>query len=722
MSWNKLKSRIRKYNPNADVELLDSVHDFVKDRCPEPGANGDAHPCMGNALAVSAILVNLRLDVPSLAAGLLLGSNCIRRGGTEGIGERFGVDIGALVKGVSRVSGLVLGAGSEEQAEDFRKMFLAMAKDLRVILVRMAICLQKARLMASGRLDEDPAFAREILDIYAPISHRLGIHWIKSEFEDLAFRGTEPEAYRRIKDHVESSRKGGQGVVGKVVAILKKKLKKLHINAKVAGREKHLYSIWTKLDRKNIDLEEVADVIAYRIIVKKREECYRALGMIHSEFRPIPGRFKDYIGLPKSNGYQSLHTVVFGPFGNRIEIQIRTERMHQVAEDGVASHWIYKGKNPDKKAVAGLTGYSWLKRLLEIHQSADSPGQFMENVRIDLFPEEIYIFTPAGDIRALPQGSTPVDFAYAVHSAIGDSCRGAKVNNRIVTLRHKLETGDKVEIIRSKEGRPNPTWLKFVVTARAKYRISRYIKAQQKEQAIKLGRELLEREARSREVGRGLKEKDLTKLAPEFNLTSANDLLAQVGQSLVTPGQVLSRLFPATAPCNLPTTTRIKGEPGSTVISKRTGREGGLKLTGLLPDMAVFVARCCSPVPGDPVVGIISSGKGVTLHTNDCPNLKALADEPQRWIEEIEWPALEAQEYLARLRVMVKNQKEMLWKVSQAVIESGGEIVQIKIQDRDQDPAVLFLETAVKGKSHLAEVLESVNGLEMVYGAERVKG
>ncbi|MBF0194628.1 MAG: bifunctional (p)ppGpp synthetase/guanosine-3',5'-bis(diphosphate) 3'-pyrophosphohydrolase [Magnetococcales bacterium] len=721
--WTELVKKILEYHSDADKALLERLRVFLVKipRSKEQEYN------FNRSLAVARTLVELRMDTASIAAALL--SDGVESGQVklQTIKEEFNDDIAFLADGLTKIIHISSRARSEIQAEEFRKMILAMSKDVRVILIRLAFCLEQLRIAVKENKKLPEKMVKEVMETYAPIAHRLGIYWIKNELEDLAFCLNEPKKYAELGEAVKKSRLGGEDVVKKVISILKKSLRKHHIAAEVVGREKHLSSIYSKLQRKQISLEDMHDLIGYRIIVHKKADCYKVFGMIHSEFSPVPGRFKDYIAMPKSNGYKSLHTVVIGPFGNRIEIQIRTEKMHQTAESGVAAHWTYKergGLNTKKRSAA--TGYDWLKRMLEAHQKTDDPSQFLEHVKIDLFPNEIYLFTPAGDIRTLPRGATPVDFAYAVHSAIGDHCKGAKVNGRMVPLKTPLETGDSVEIITSKTQRPNKDWLNFVVTGQAKYRINRWQKELRREQGVALGQEILTRELQKLQKGFALGGKAILRGAKLFNLSSEKEFLFQVGTSLIGPLQAVHAMFPKKDKTNKndePDITQDEEGVKTTRASNSIGGSGkSMHLKGILPQMAVSVARCCSPVPGDKIVGIISSGKGIVIHGVECPNLVALQDHPERWITDIDWPEFSDKNYIARLRITAHNQRDALLLVSQAVTTAKGNIVQIKYQDRLSDPVVLILDVEVEGKELLAEISKHVNSLPIVKKIERIRG
>ena len=718
--WAILVDRIAQYHPTADQAQLGRLGAFLSEYPRLTSSSSKTDPSREvpfHPLAVAEILVGMRLDIASIAAGLLVDAVSNRRLTLAEVKERFGADVAFLLEGVAKISLLSSRAKSEFQAEDFRKMILAMAKDIRVILIRLALCLQQVRAIAEAKIAPPERLPREIQEIYAPIAHRLGIYWIKNELEDMAFRISQPEEYAALLQQVSERRKGGEDVVRKVVAHMKRILRRHSINAEVLGREKHIASIHDKLQRKNISLDDLHDVIGYRVIVRKKNDCYRVLGVIHGELHPIPGRFKDYIALPKSNGYQSLHTVVFGPFGNRIEIQIRTQKMHRIAESGVAAHWTYKGKGLTSKKNTGATGYAWLKRILETHQNAEEPGQFLENVKIDLFPEEIYLFTPKGDIITLPSGATPVDFAYAVHSEVGDRCQGAKVNGRMVPLRTALVTGDMVEIITGKNQKPSPDWLRFVVSSQAKYRINRWEKECSHDRSVTLGRELLGREAHKYDHGRTLGEKDFNRAAGLLKVASGDDLLFQVGSARITPAQVLHALYP-----NVP----VNKKGGGRVV-RADGREADpepkkLELEGLMPHMAVTSARCCSPVPGDAIVGIIATGKGITLHAQGCPNLNQMADEPERWIRNLDWPQVPDRRFVTRLQARVRNKRESLTQVSQAVIGAKGNIVKLQLNDRDKDPCLMNLDVEVTGLEQLQAVQSGIQGVAAVLSVERIRG
>ena len=738
--WLKLVERIQAYHPQANKAFLSHLYHRVSASSlsyVKLSETDDQHASVNRSVAnsqkpinqanniplhppeVATILVDLRMDTASIAAGLLLQGVTNQQISLAEVRKEFGEDVAFLIEGVTKISLLASRAKSEPQAEEFRKMILAMAQDIRVILVRLAICLQQMRVVSQSELVPPPRVSREIFEIYAPITHRLGIYWIKNELEDLAFKLSQPDEYDTLCQQVKSYRKGGKDAVRKMVALLSKLLKKYNISGQVLGREKHIYSIYSKLQRKGDTLDSLYDMVGYRIIVRKKADCYRVLGMIHGEFRPIPGRLKDYIALPKSNGYQSLHSVVFGPFGYRVEIQIRTAKMHRVAESGVAAHWSYKEGLHTKKHSAA-TGYEWLKRMLEIHQNADDPKQFLENVKFDLFPNEIYLFSPAGDIVTLPVGATPVDFAYGVHSEIGDHCQGAKVNGRIVALKSQLTTGDVVEIITNRNQHPSLDWLRFVVTSQARYRINRWEKQRNRSRSIALGRELLGREILKTGHGLSLNEKLLQQATKQMELSSIDELLYRLGSSMLTPVQILHQLFPDLA--HGERTTMGKSRLATSVIKSEETPPPALHLDGLLAEMAVVAARCCSPVPGDVIVGIVTTGKGITLHSRGCPNLDSLKDAPERWINTVDWPEESHRHYIARLRVRAKNHRSTPVQISQVIAGAKSCIIKMQLQERDRDPYLLLLDIEVTGTNTLNQMMLTLRSLPSVVVVERILG
>ncbi|OSM01432.1 putative (p)ppGpp synthetase I SpoT/RelA [Magnetofaba australis IT-1] len=726
--WDGAFQTLSAYLTPADQQLLARLPAFLA-QLNWPADPSYPPPPPADPVTLAGIMANLRLDGASVAAGALILPMRLNLVDADAIEETFGSDVAFLANGVFRIA--CLGGQTprdDSQLENLRKMILALSQDIRVILTRLALTLQALRAAVARPTSGGVDLAAESLDLFAPIAHRLGVYWVKSEVEDLAFQLLWPSEYAQMKNLVTQRRLGGANVVGKVVRILQRKLAEHSVVGRVKGREKHLYSVWTKIQRKQTDLEEMYDLIAYRIIVRSQEDCYRALGMIHSEFKPIPGRFKDYIALPKRNGYQSLHTVVFGPFGNRIEIQIRTEQMHQVAESGVAAHWSYKGAGGElaenDPGRGRATGYAWLKDQLERHQSGQGPSSFLEQIKVDLFPDEIYVFTPQGKIITLPKNATPVDFAYAVHSQVGDHCQGARINGRMAPLKSTLQTGDRVEVITSRERNPNSGWLNFVVTPRARQRITRWLKLQQRDQDTNLGRELLEREARKAGQGVSVNDKQLQRVINCFHAESPEDLTYMVGAGMISPTAVVARMCPEYAD----KLQRDKKPPES--ISKPRGgaarsgvrrKKDELQLTGALEGLAVSAARCCGPVPGDEIVGVISTGRGIILHRVDCGNLKALADRPERWLGDIAWNESLDGSFTSRIQALAHNRRGVLTPISQAITECDGNLLDVHFQDRERDPCVILLEVEVTGQKQLDKVIAALRHLDGVQGVSRLR-
>ncbi|MBF0323000.1 MAG: bifunctional (p)ppGpp synthetase/guanosine-3',5'-bis(diphosphate) 3'-pyrophosphohydrolase, partial [Magnetococcales bacterium] len=662
------------------------------------------------------------LDVASVVAGMLVKGVISSAVTLDQVRKEFGVAVAFLVEGTARIGQLSSRSQLDTQTEDYRKMILALARDIRVVLIHLALSLQQLRAMVANKEPPDSPLvvrtAAEVLGIDAPIAHRLGVYWLKNQLEDLAFWLREPDTYLDLLDRLKKRRKGGEDVVRKVVSIIENRLEEYDIKGWVSGREKHPYSVWCKLQRKGSTLDDLHDLIAYRIVVENKVDCYRALGMIHGELVPIPGRFKDYIALPKSNGYQSLHTACIGPFGNRIEIQIRTEEMHQMAEGGVAAHWYYKSGGLGVGKGVGATGYAWLQKLLKVHQNADDPEQFLENVKIDLFPDEIYLFTPQGKIITLPRNATPVDFAYAVHSEVGDQCQGCKINGRIMPLRTPLHTGDTVEILTGKHPHPNRNWLQFVVSGKAKYCISRWIKERERDQLVTMGRDMLEREVRKVGHGLALTDKGLQRGVDALGLPNVEELLFQIGVARLSAVAVLHRMFPDEAGRG----SRVAGTQKGAGSERKGHADKGLVLSGLLTDMAVHAARCCGPVPGDAIIGIVTTGRGITIHTHDCPTLQTFAGEPERWIENLTWPAARGTQYLARLRVMAASARKVLALTAEVVAEAKANVLEARFRDRNREPCELLLEVEVRDGDHLNQVRKGIAALPGVIHVERIKG
>jgi guanosine-3',5'-bis(diphosphate) 3'-pyrophosphohydrolase len=672
----ELVERVRAYDPGADEELLNRAYVFsMRAHGAQKRASGD--PYFSHPLGVAGILTDMKLDTASVATGLLHDTVEDTAATLEEIERMFGPEIGKLVDGVTKLSRIELQSDHTKHAENFRKLVLAMSNDIRVLLVKLADRLHN---MQTLRFIRDPdkrrRIALETLEIYAPLAERMGMQRMKDELEDLAFAELNPEARESVVKRLEFLREKGNDLVSRVMSELKAKLAEGGLTAAVSGREKTPNSIWRKMQRKNVGFEQLSDIMAFRVVVESAEQCYQALGVLHSRYPVVPGRFKDYISTPKPNNYRSLHTTVIGPERQRIEVQIRTKEMHEIAELGVAAHWQYKQGAP---ATEGRQ-YRWLRELLDILEHAAGPEEFLEHTKLEMFQDQVFCFTPKGDLIALPRGATPVDFAYAVHSEVGDTCVGARVNGRIVPLRARLENGDQVEIITSRAQTPSPTWERFVVTGKARARIRRFIRTQQRHQYVELGRSILARAFK--QEGREMTEKAVESVLRKFKqCESVEDLYVQVGEGHVTGREVVVAVHP-----------ELQAAPRSPIISpkrranKADAKDDAVPITGLIPGMAVHFAGCCHPLPGDRIVGIVTTGKGVTIHTIDCETLESFADTPERWLD-VAWNVARngVETHVGRLHVVIANEPGSLGALTTTVGRNEGNITNLKITNRATD-------------------------------------
>src|SRR4051794_25003725 len=619
---------VSRYDPAADMGLVRRCYEFAAERhAGQLRRSGE--PYVVHPVGVARIITDLRLDVPSVCAGLL--HDCVEDTSAtpEDIRRLFGPEIQMLVEGVTKLGQIPWNTREERQAENFRKMLLAMARDIRVILIKLADRVDNMRTLQHMPRDKQERIARETREIYAPMANRLGIQWMKVELEDLCFKYLEPDDYQAVSDKLASAEANRSSYMVEVSEQLREELTKAEIDAQVVGRVKHLWSIYQKMKRTARDLEQIQDIIAFRVLTGSVRDCYAALGVVHSRWTPVPGRFKDFVALPKPNLYQSLHTTVIGPRSERMEVQIRTQEMNRTADQGIAAHWQYKEKTPlgpaDRKAFA------WLHQLMEWQRDLKDPTEFIETVKIDLFEEEVFVFTPKGDVKALPKGSTPIDFAYAVHSQVGERCSGARVNGIIVPLRYPLRNGDTVDILPSPPQRPSKDWLKFVITSRAKTRIRHFLRSEQRDRSKKLGRDLLMRELRNRDhsIGQAEKEGLLDKAATQLRVGTGEDLLVLVGYGKLTTEQAAQAIYPQRG--GVPVAVGSSASEISSFIRKQPKKSvGGIRVQGEA-DIVVRFAKCCTPVPGDSIVAFISRGRGVIVHKRDCP--KSLDLDPARRVD-----------------------------------------------------------------------------------------
>jgi GTP diphosphokinase / guanosine-3',5'-bis(diphosphate) 3'-diphosphatase len=711
LRFNDILDRLAAYNPNADTDLLRKAYVFsAKVHTGQVRLSGE--PYLIHPLEVAGILTQMRLDAASLATGLLHDTVEDTLTTIEEIRESFDDEIAQLVDGLTKISQIHLRSSEEGQAENYRKMILAMVKDIRVILIKLADRLHNMRTLGYHVRQRQIEIAQETLDIYAPIAHRLGIDWIKTELQDLAFQYTHPEIYEEIKGRTAKTEKERSRYIDEVKRTLVKKLYENHIEGDVTGRLKQAYSIYLKMKSQNIDFDQVYDATAFRVVVNTIKECYDVLGIIHSLWKPIPGKFKDYIGLPKENMYQSLHTSVIGPYGERIEIQIRTHEMHRVAEDGIAAHWKYK----EGKAVqeADDKRFTWLRQLLEWQRDLKDDKEFIESVKVDLFPNEVYIFTPKGAVKQFPMGATPVDFAYSIHSDVGSHCVGAKINGKIVPLRYELRSGDIVEILTSPNQKPSKDWLKYVQTSRAKTKIRQWFKTEEREKSITLGKEILDKELRKYSLHQAklIKSGDLTRISAEFSFQGVEDLLAAVGYGKVTANQIIGKILPPEK------IEEKEGEQESRIqrlIQKITpGQKNALLIKGV-DNVMVRYGGCCNPLPGDRVVGFITRGRGVTIHTSDCQNM--IGSDPHRKVD-VEWDSTKEYSYPVRIRVHSEDKKGMLAEISASITSNEANITNARIDTTDERRAIGTFEVEIRDLNHLKKV---INGLEKIRGIFRVE-
>ncbi|MFO1152652.1 MAG: bifunctional (p)ppGpp synthetase/guanosine-3',5'-bis(diphosphate) 3'-pyrophosphohydrolase [Rhodospirillales bacterium] len=713
----ELVERVRAYDPEVDEEVLNRAYVFsMKAHGSQTRANGD--PYFLHPLEVAGILTGFRLDSASIVTGLLHDTIEDTAATLTDIRSLFGDEVARLVNGVTKLSRIELHSDKTKQAENFRKLVLAMSEDIRVLLVKLADRLHNMRtLHFIGDPGRRIRIATETMDIYAPLAERIGMQEVKNELEDLAFAEINPAARDSITSRLKFLREQGGDLVLRIIAQLKQTLNSHDLNAEVIGREKSPFSIWQKMQKSNLTFEMLCDIMAFRVIVASGEDCYRALGIVHGAYPVIPGRFKDYISTPKPNGYRSLHSGVFGPERQRIEVQIRTFDMHEVAEYGVAAHWRYK------QSLEFTSGkqYRWLRELLEILEHAGGAEEFLEHTKLDLFRDEVFCFTPKGDLINLPHGATPVDFAYAVHSAIGDKCVGAKINGRLMPLKTVLNNGDQVEIVTSKAQTPSPTWEQFVVTGKARARIRRFVRLRQRDEYLSLGRSILERTFGQESFS--YSDKAVEAIAKNFKQNSAEDVTVQVGMGNIQARAVLEAVYPGVKrKRSFSFYEKVVPLARARRQKKMGERGGGIPIQGLIPGMAVHYAACCHPLPGDRIVGLVTTGKGITIHTIDCQTLSLFADQPERWID-VAWNVEEdpQQVYVGRIVVMIVNEPGSLSSLTSVIAKSGGNITNLRIVSRTTQFFDILVDLEVRNATHLTDVVAALRATPAVHTADRAR-
>ncbi len=714
--FEDLLEKVRAYNPEADLELLRRAYVFSTFEH-KGQVRHSGEPYMVHPLEVADFLADLRLDAVTIAAGLLHDVVEDTLTTIERIEELFGPEVAHVVEGVTKISTIPFSSSEERQAENFRKMLLAMVDDIRVILVKLADRLHNMRTLHHLPEDRRLTIAQETLDIYAPIANRLGMSKVKNELEELCFRYLETKSYESLRGRVEARRRVSEGLIGELKQRIEAQLNEAQVPVvRIDGRIKRLYSIWHKLKKQKIELEQVYDFVALRIITRSVKDCYATLGIIHNTWSPVPGRIKDFIAMPRPNGYQSLHTSVISEKGTPFEVQIRTDEMHQQAEEGIAAHWKYKeGRVGDQRDERY---FQWMRQLLEWQQEVRDPREFINNLKIDLYPEEVYIFTPKGEVKAFPRGATPLDFAYAIHTDVGHRCVGARVNGKMVPLRTRLKNGDIVEIVTQAGHAPSRDWLSFVVTSRARQKIRHFVQQEEKARSIDLGRKLFEKDARRFGFNpKTLQEApEFSKLAEEYGGGRADEMMAAIGYGRLAPRTILARF--------VPDGQQLQEKPADNrVVSvvKRVLRPGEdrIKVNGV-DDLLVYRARCCNPIRGEKIVGYISRGKGVAVHSANCSNVVNLLYDPERRID-VEWEKSgeASARYTVRLTMQVEDRKGILADVSAKVADINTNITSVEATTDEDQRGRIDMTVQISDLKHLEKVMKSLKSVEGVLGVER---
>jgi GTP diphosphokinase / guanosine-3',5'-bis(diphosphate) 3'-diphosphatase len=705
--------KVKGYHPKADTDLINKAYVYAA-RMHDGQLRKSGDPYFVHPVSVANIIADLRLDASSVCAALLhdVVEDC--NVSNDEITKIFGTEVAFLVDGVTKLGQVNFASKEDRQAESFRKMLVAMARDIRVLLVKLADRLDNMRTMQHMSTAAQERISRETLEIYAPLAGRLGIHWLKAELEDLSFHYISPEVANELGEKVAEATRQTDKDIAEICKRLRKMLLSRGFAAEVSGRRKHLYSIYRKMKVTGCEFEQIPDLVAFRCIMENVSDCYAALGVIHSEWTPIPGRFKDYIALPKPNMYQSLHTTVIGPGNRRIEVQIRTHEMHRTAENGIAAHWQYKERTGgiDAKDAAR---FAWLRQLMEFQKEVRDPEEFYESVKVDLFPEEVYVFTPAGDVKTFPRGATPIDFAYAVHSEVGNHCHGARVNGVIVPLRHKLRNGDVVEILTKNDQQPNKDWLDFVVTGRARSRIRSFLRSKERQRSIKLGRDLFEREMRKRDFSyaRYLKSSELQKTLEHFHVQSADELFAQVGYGKLGLPQVME----VVSPPDVQAAESLRPSFIERTVRKVTRQKDvdGVQIEGM-DGILVRFAKCCNPVAGDAVTGWITRGRGVTVHRRGCP--RAMELDPERRVE-VSWAPNSKMDLPVSLRVTTNDRPGILSMVTAVFTDNGLNITEATCRSQEEGRAVNVFLCTVDDLDKLRTVMRGIAKLNGVLDVER---
>ena len=717
----ELVERVKAYDPGADEDALNRAYVFaMKVHGSQTRLSGD--PYFSHPLEVAGILTDYKVDVASIITALLHDTIEDTETTLNDVTKLFSKEVAQLVDGVTKLTRIEFQSDQAKQAENFRKFILAMSEDIRVLLVKLADRLHNMRtLNFIENADKRSRIAVETMDIYAPLAERIGMQGMKNELEDLAFRELNSEARKSIIKRLDFLRQKGGDLVSRIITELEKTLSNNGIKATIEGREKTPYSVWDKMQKQDVGFEQLSDIMAFRVIVGSVEDCYRSLGIAHGAYPVVPGRFKDYISTAKPNGYQSLHTGVFGPERQRIEMQIRTAEMHDVAEHGVSAHWNYKLSGSSKT----VPQYRWLRELLDILEHADEPEEFLEHTRLEMFKDQVFCFTPRGDLINLPRKATPVDFAYAVHSEVGDKCVGAKINGRMMPLRSELRNGDQVEIIISKAQTPSPTWENFAVTGKARARVRRFIRLQERGEYIKLGRAILDRALL--EEGHKYTKKAVAEVAKVFHQLSADDLCAEVGAGNYTGRDIVEAIYPGShkkrKDAKIIPLAQARSQQAKTFEGGIETSHLGVSIKGLIPGMAMHIASCCHPLPGDRIVGIVTTGKGVTVHTIDCETLEDFADASERWLD-VSWDTNKESIaiHVGRIHLTVLNIPGSLGELSTVIANNDGNISNLKITNRSTQFFDMLIDIEVLDVKHLTAVIAALRADPAINSVERARG
>ena len=703
--------KVQSYRPSDDLTLLSKAYEFcAAEHKAQKRLSGE--PYVSHPLEVANVLADMKLDVVCLVGGML--HDVVEDTPTtiERLRQEFGADVAHIVEGLTKISRIEFVSPEQRQAENLRKMLLAMVDDIRVVMVKLADRLHNMRTLEHLPAEKRERIARETLEIYAPIAHRLGMGKLRGELEDLAFRYLEPDAFAEVKRAVESRRKVNEEFLAQVCTQVKEKMRAYEIPARIEGRVKRLYSIWQKLQRQHIQIEQVYDLLAIRIITDAVKDCYAALGVIHNTWRPVPGRFKDFIGIPRPNLYQSLHTSVIGPQGQPFEVQIRTEEMHRLAEEGIAAHWKYKDGRPQKQREE--EDFAWLRHLVEWQREMRDPGDFVSTLKVDLYPEEVYTFTPKGKVIVLPRDATPIDFAYAIHTEVGHRCVGAKVNGRIVPLKNRLRNGDIVEISTQVNHTPSRDWLALVKTSRARNKIKHWINVAERKRAIEIGKKLLEKDARKFDLAlKNVTAEDYERVAREYGCRTVDDLHAGLGYGRFSARHVLSKLVPS-ASIEAEQPARLSG-----MVKRALGlsRDAAIQVHGH-DDLMVYRAKCCNPVRGEAIVGYITRGKGISVHSKSCPNVQNLVYDADRRID-VEWTGPRYDLYPVKLTLATADRRGLLADVTAAINNVHSNIQNIEARTGDEQ-ASIEVTLDIVDMHHLERIVSTLRKIDGVHQVRRV--